>query len=450
MNSNTSSFRFLLTVLFGGLFFLTAACGYSQKWHSLSVSGCAQDTFYVVVPHGPDSNESVLLFGTDYNGCDNQKVMVMEGDGEYGGVISSSHHFFAGTRVYGAPFSHSIYAGNSSSYNGLAFQFRQADQSGIGFNANYLLDTTKTPRDLFCFTDGEEQKCFVVGKMDSVFISVADLDSSNQSSYFQNTSLTFFPGQVMPEDLYGIWFPTPDTGYVAGANGLIMKTVDTGKTWFAQNSGVTEKLNHICFPTSDTGYAIGEDGTILRTLDGGANWEQKNAGTNADLNAIVCPTRDKCMICGDSGKILHSCNTGELWEEMPTPTTEELFDIDCEPYSDSCFAVGAGGTFLRLKNGTHVSCQQVVGEEERERKDDALSWNQNRTAKELRVMSSKRKALRIRLIDVTGKVVLDQERMITAGGEHRFSYNSLAGGAYVLSISEEGTLLVSEPVMIGR
>ncbi len=417
--------------------------GSTQVWHSLS-SACQNDTLYGVVPHGGMNNDYVSLHGTDNDSCSRVRVFENEGDNLAGSSFSTFQVSKAASRVYQAPFSNvgvMVGYGQTGGFLGSFYIDSAGYKRGVGNAGGFGF---KYPEDIYCLWDGDYGRGYVVGR-DKIWVNEVLIDTSKNRPRWFNWSAV----GTTPQPLYGTWFSDPSVGYVAGDNGLIMKSVDSGQTWATQNSGTTERLNHICFPTNTTGYAAGENGTLLRTLDGGTTWEVRNSGVSADLNAIVCPTESKCFVAGDNGKIIKTCSTGEYWEVMPTPTTEDVLDIDCEPSSDSCFAVGTGGTFLRLKNGTHVSCQQVAGQKENRVGSDLLSWGQDRSVKELRVMSSERKALRIRLIDVTGKVVLDQEKMITAGGEHRFSYNSLAGGAYVLSIAEKGIPKISEPVIIG-
>jgi len=58
-------------------------------------------------------------------------------------------------------------------------------------------------------------------------------------------------------------------GYVVAGGGLIQKTLDGGGTWFFQNSGVPNDLISVHFPTLDTGYIVGLNGVLLKTTTGG-------------------------------------------------------------------------------------------------------------------------------------------------------------------------------------
>jgi hypothetical protein len=56
--------------------------------------------------------------------------------------------------------------------------------------------------------------------------------------------------------------------------GMILKTIDSGTTWFELSSGTTNSLNAVFFTDANTGYTIGWGGTILKTSDGGTDFIQ--------------------------------------------------------------------------------------------------------------------------------------------------------------------------------
>lgn len=71
-----------------------------------------------------------------------------------------------------------------------------------------------------------------------------------------------------------VHFPTPDTGFVAGYEGSIHRSVDGGRTWTRQRrpDGNT-RFRCIRFRDGDTGFAAGEDGNVWLTRDAGSHWQ---------------------------------------------------------------------------------------------------------------------------------------------------------------------------------
>jgi photosystem II stability/assembly factor-like uncharacterized protein len=83
-------------------------------------------------------------------------------------------------------------------------------------------------------------------------------------------------------NLYSIQFPDRDTGYVGGAAGTILKTVNGGAAWVSKTSGTNQPLYMVFFPEkqTDSGYAVGGGGTLLKSGDKGRLGHRKQAAPN--------------------------------------------------------------------------------------------------------------------------------------------------------------------------
>jgi photosystem II stability/assembly factor-like uncharacterized protein len=89
--------------------------------------------------------------------------------------------------------------------------------------------------------------------------------------------------------LTNVYFVNQDIGYVCGSKGTILKTVNGGTNWLAQNSGVTDGLAVIQFIDKNIGYASGgwvsgakKNCTLVKTINGGDTW------TNVNVSASKC------------------------------------------------------------------------------------------------------------------------------------------------------------------
>lgn len=70
-----------------------------------------------------------------------------------------------------------------------------------------------------------------------------------------------------------VHFPTRDTGFIAGYEGSIHRSVDGGHTWQQlRDPGNGPRFRCIRFRDSRTGFAAGDDGAAWLTRDGGAQW----------------------------------------------------------------------------------------------------------------------------------------------------------------------------------
>jgi len=96
-----------------------------------------------------------------------------------------------------------------------------------------------------------------------------------------------------------LFFVTPAKGFLAGYNGYLMQTADSGKTWTALNPGTDMHLENIVFLDENTGFISGRGTTdcmnedcdrgsfLLRTSDGGVTWDKVFYDTLAYLESMV-------------------------------------------------------------------------------------------------------------------------------------------------------------------
>lgn len=113
-----------------------------------------------------------------------------------------------------------------------------------------------------------------------------------------------------PEGEYlDVYFPTENTGYIAGLFGKIMKTTDKGETWTELNTGLSDQITlySIACTNENTCYAVGDKGTIIKTTDGGATWKTEKSGTLEKLNEISI-RENTCFVAGDAGVFLRRKN----------------------------------------------------------------------------------------------------------------------------------------------
>ncbi|MBI5014813.1 MAG: hypothetical protein HZB55_04900 [Deltaproteobacteria bacterium] len=72
--------------------------------------------------------------------------------------------------------------------------------------------------------------------------------------------------------LFDVSAVNPKTAWAVGIEGYVVKTVDGGKTWQKQMTGVP-KTHLFGVTAGGQGVLIAGDATLLRTVDGGATWQ---------------------------------------------------------------------------------------------------------------------------------------------------------------------------------
>ncbi len=115
-------------------------------------------------------------------------------------------------------------------------------------------------------------------------------------------------------DFSSVFFPVSDTGYIVGGetsglSGIIYKSFDAGNTWIQQ--GVTNQyLNSVYFVNARTGYAAGNNGMVIKTVDGSVVWNTQLSNSERNINSIYFVAPDVGFTAGASGSVQKTINGG--------------------------------------------------------------------------------------------------------------------------------------------
>jgi photosystem II stability/assembly factor-like uncharacterized protein len=167
------------------------------------------------------------------------------------------------------------------------------------------------------------------------------------------------------KDLHSIVFPSPQVGYIGGADSLLLKTTDGGTTWTeVAFSGITflpggNDFLELDFVTEEIGFAtIGPYTGTYRTADGGLTWTALNTSPSMCYNHGLYFLADGEGFVGGSG-----CFQGELIDRFVIPSVQgqaninaQLWDasnmivdidFDLDQFGSVGLAVSSGGRILR-------------------------------------------------------------------------------------------------------
>lgn len=126
-----------------------------------------------------------------------------------------------------------------------------------------------------------------------------------------------------PHDrLFSVIFDA-DKGVAVGESGLMMKTVDAGKTW--KRDPAPTELAMIDIASNGTRrIAVGQMGLIL-VDDGSGKWKKVDSGTDRRLLQVDINKNGLAFIVGAFGTLLKSTDGGETWESV-APNWATLYD----------------------------------------------------------------------------------------------------------------------------
>jgi len=90
--------------------------------------------------------------------------------------------------------------------------------------------------------------------------------------------------------------PGPITCFVAGSRGIVLSTVDGGRTWQTHDLGIGNLLFSIACKTVSVCYTVGNWGAIAATFDGGRTWSNISDGyfARASVGALAVSESNKC------------------------------------------------------------------------------------------------------------------------------------------------------------
>lgn len=117
--------------------------------------------------------------------------------------------------------------------------------------------------------------------------------------------------------------------WASGSNGVILKSLDEGKTWqrLHVKDGDTLDFRGIVAFNGSTAYLMsigeGEKSHIYKTTDGGETWKLQYSENRKEffLDTIACISEKECLALGDpiDGKFLLLKTTdGDHWNPLPT------------------------------------------------------------------------------------------------------------------------------------
>ncbi len=154
-------------------------------------------------------------------------------------------------------------------------------------------------------------------------------------------------------------------GWIGGKDGLIMATVDGGRSWYQQSSGINGSVQTIDFYSAQTGIVISKDGEIVVTQNGGINWtvlkkdkyfSSKFGRVEPGLRDAVICDEQTAWVLGSYGHFYHIDILHHNWT-IVSHTTSSLFSLTMINTTHG-WAVGMYGQIVRTQDGWHTSTLQ--------------------------------------------------------------------------------------------
>jgi len=163
--------------------------------------------------------------------------------------------------------------------------------------------------------------------------------------------------------LFGVHFIDAKEGWVVGDDGAILHSIDGGKTWEDQASGVKASLRGVYFFDELTGWVVGREekpygggsiGVVLFTRDGGFKWQRLLENSLPGLNAVRFTDRKTGVMLGDGldpfgSGMFRTTDGGRSWDPVRGTRTPAWANGDFQDAKNGVL-VGPWGKLASYRN----------------------------------------------------------------------------------------------------
>jgi len=162
-------------------------------------------------------------------------------------------------------------------------------------------------------------------------------------------------------NLYSFFSIDGQTAWATGANGVILKTTNSGASWVQKPSGTSYSISFVHFFNPNEGIVAGSGGTIKKSYDGGNTWQSVYGGTYNRLQEGCFINDSVGYLCGDAGVIIKTTNRGNSWSASVV-TPNNICFIDFVNESTGFISTETGGQVWKTTDaGASWTLKLTVG-----------------------------------------------------------------------------------------
>jgi photosystem II stability/assembly factor-like uncharacterized protein len=185
-------------------------------------------------------------------------------------------------------------------YNGSTMNIYKTTNGGLNYTAQNSNFTSQRFMSIFMI---HPDTVFISGNYGKILRTVNG--GNNWITLYSDTTLQF----------WGLFFVNSNTGYVAGSNGRIMKTTNKGDNWTIQTTPTSTALDGIYFVNETTGY-VGGANIFLKTTDAGQTWVNKVGSFISPFEtaqAVYFSDENTGLYSTNAARIVRTTDGGNTW-----------------------------------------------------------------------------------------------------------------------------------------
>jgi photosystem II stability/assembly factor-like uncharacterized protein len=152
--------------------------------------------------------------------------------------------------------------------------------------------------------------------------------------------------------LEDVEFPTTEVGFVGAGPGVVLRTVDGGRS-FTRHGYRPEVSLRMAFVDGHTGVAVA-DREIWRTTDAAASWTPV-ASVASDLHDVTMVSPTVGYAVGDDGLVARTADAGATWQTRTVPVGQPDPEIGKGDFSQTLHQIACGSEDLCLVRAAGAS-----------------------------------------------------------------------------------------------
>ena len=121
--------------------------------------------------------------------------------------------------------------------------------------------------------------------------------------------------------LYAAAYAGPSRIVIAGSDGTMSRTSNSGSTWTPVDLGMKKTVRALTFNGARILIAVGDSGMVLRSTDYGVSWIPISIGTTKQLNAVTFCKPSTGTLVGNDTAMFQTLDSGRTWTALPFPFT---------------------------------------------------------------------------------------------------------------------------------
>ena len=192
---------------------------------------------------------------------------------------------------------------------------------------------------------------------------IALRDAQAASGQDAATARTLADAQRLVQDgpdkpLLALHFTDKDNGIVVGAYNLAFRTIDGGRTWTSLMGRLDNPRGNHLYAVQAAGdgvYIAGEQGLVLRSVDGGQTFERVDTGYKGSFFALAVPRDKELVVAGLRGNAFRSVDNGATWRKLDVPAPVSILTAGTRPDGSVVLGNQAGQLLTATPGATSLS-----------------------------------------------------------------------------------------------